>query len=133
MKLTVLAAVSLALFAGGCHVTTGSDHTLVSDLAQSIPAGYCGPINVGPFYLPDGTINDYTVTDNDGTDLMDVTIIDYATYGCSSLGLGYGTEYAVTSVSSGTGSVPAGYYDFVVRCDNSVLDCQFFVTWTANY
>jgi hypothetical protein len=132
MKLTVLAALSLALFAGGCHVTTSGDHTLVSGLAQSIPAGYCGPISAGPFYLPDGADNDYTVTDNDGTDVMDVTIINYTVYGCA-LSLGYGTEYAVTDISSFTGAVPADNYDFVVRCDNAVLDCQFFLTWTANY
>ena len=133
MKLTVLAAVSL-MFVGvvGCTVTTGSDHTLVSQRAESVGAGYCVPIPEGPFYLPSDTFNNYTVTDNDNYDIMDVTIVDYTVYGCN-LAAGYGTELGVTNISSSTGSVPAGYYDFVVRCNNPVLDCQFFLSWTANY
>jgi hypothetical protein len=115
----------------GCTVTTGSDHFLVSSRAESVPAGYCGPVE-GPFFLPDGAVNDYTVSDNGTYDIMDVTIVDFYTYGCG-LGVGHGTEYSITSISSSTGSVPAGNYDFVVNCKNLVLDCQFFLDWTANY
>jgi hypothetical protein len=131
MKLTVLAAVSLMFVGVGCTVTTGSDHTLVSQRAESVPAGYCGSVE-GPFNLPSGTVNDYTISDGDGYDVMDVTIADFGLYGCDLAG-GYGTQRGVTDISSGTGSVPAGYYDFIVSCRNPVVDCQFFLTWTANY
>ena len=120
----------IVLFASGCHVSTGTDHTLVSNLEESVPAGGCAAVE-GPFNLPSGATNDYTVTDIDGTDDMDVTVLDDAD-GCD-FTRGYGALTHVASVSSGTGSVPDGAYDFVVRCHNAVQDCIFSLTWTASY
>jgi hypothetical protein len=130
MKLTVLGVVLICV--AGCHVTTGSDHTLVSDAPEDVPAGRC-VILEGPFNLPSGSTNDYTVNDIDDTDSMTVSIMDDASAQNCDFNAGYGTRDFTGSLSSGTGSVPDGPYDFVVQCNNADIDCEFNLTWTANY
>jgi hypothetical protein len=128
MKRTAIAGV--VLLATGCQVSSGVDHTLVLDRDEDVPAGACVPVE-GPFHLPGGATSDFTVTDVDGTDDMDVSVIADAA-GCDFLA-GEGTVHGVASVSSGTGSLPGDAYDLVVRCNNPTQDCLFSLTWTATY
>ena len=134
MKLTVIAAA--LLLAGGCTVTTTHDYTLDSAHFTVTPGG-CALIS-GPHSLPDGAINDYTlVDDSPGTDLMDVTIVDDIFPSCDfSIVDGYPSfdVFAGSSAFSGTtGTVPSGFYDFWVQCNNSLNYCAFSLDWTANY
>ena len=129
MKWMTIAAMLICV--GGCHVSTNDDHTLVSNDAVDIGPGDCVIVE-GPFSLPSGASNDYTINDHGNGDAMEVTIVD-DTFASCDFSAGYGTDTTVGSFSGGTGSVPAGYYDFVVACDNAVDDCQFNLTWSANY
>jgi hypothetical protein len=126
-----MAIGAMLICVGGCHVSTSDDHTLVSDDSVDIPAGSCVVVE-GPFNLPSGATNDYTINDHGNGDAMDVTIVDDSFPGCD-FADGYGTDNVGGSFSSGTGAVPAGSYDFVVQCDNAVDDCQFDLSWSANY
>jgi hypothetical protein len=90
----------------------------------------------GPFYLPSGAINSYTLQDNGGYDLMDVTVVDDSFGNCDFTfdGYPYSDVFLSSSFFSGsTGEVQSGFYDFWARCNNSVADCQFSLDWTANY
>jgi hypothetical protein len=128
MKWTAIAGA--LLLATGCNVSSGVQHTLVLDQDETVPAGVCMAVE-GPFHLPGGATSDFTVTDVDGTDDMDVSVIADAD-GCNFV-LGDGTVHDVASVSGGTGSLPGDAYDFVVRCNNAAQDCLFTLTWTADY
>jgi hypothetical protein len=134
MKLTLIAAALLLV--GGCTVTTTHDYTL--DSAHfSVTPGACALIS-GPHSVPDGTIMDYTLVDDaPGTDLMDVTIVDDIFPSCDFSSIdGYPATdvfFASDAFSSTTGSAPSGFYDFWVRCNNSIDYCQFTLDWTANY
>jgi hypothetical protein len=137
MKLTVLAAMSLALFLGGCTVTTTSDHTILNGQLLTMTEATCGPVTSAPFFLPDGATNDFSVSDADGGDLLDVTIADFTQFGCDLAG-GYGTITGVTGTAtfaSSTGGVLAGNYDYIVNCRNIPGNgaCNFYATWTASY
>jgi hypothetical protein len=126
-----MAIGAMLICVGGCHVSTSDDHTLVSSQPETVPAGSC-IILEGPFNLPSGASNDYTINDHGNGDLMEVSIVDDTLADCTFTD-GYGTDSISGSFSGGTGSVPAGSYDFVVACDNSDLDCEFNLTWSANY
>ena len=136
MKLTVLAALSLALFMGGCTVTTTTTHQLASS-APVIPAGGCVLVG-GPASVPSGTDFDYTVTDDPpGYDLMDVTIVsdfdpidcDFSSYGFPS----FNVFAASSSYSDTRFSVPSDSYDIWVQCNNLSAPCSFTLDWTATY
>ena len=92
---------------------------------------YCAAGGNGPFGLPDGASTDFTVTDVDNTDYMDVGVID-ASYGCN-FNQAYGAYLDANTITSGADDLPYGYYDFFVRCTNAVQPCQFQLYWTATY
>ncbi|HEX3697976.1 MAG TPA: hypothetical protein VH374_21560 [Polyangia bacterium] len=133
MELKRALLCGLIFAAGGCHGAGsggGGTHVLASDISEEVLPGDCAPIE-GPYAVPDGTSMDYTVTDLDGTDDMDVAIIDDAD-GCS-FATGYGVQFDVASISSGDDSMAAGNYDFVVRCRNVFSSCLFSLSWSASY
>ena len=131
-KLALIAGAALWLFAG-CAAkagASGSTHTLVDGLSEQVSAGGCAAVE-GPYAVPDGASMDYTVTDIDDTDDMDVAIIADAA-GCS-FSAGFGVALDVASVKGGDDNLPGDSYDFVVRCNNGVLPCQFSLDWSATY
>ena len=103
---------------------------MVSNLSEEVPAGACAPVE-GPYAVPDGASVDYTVTDADDTDVMDVGIIDDSA-GCS-FSAAYGLQTDVASVTSGDDGLLAGNYDFVVHCRNIFSSCIFALSWSATY
>jgi hypothetical protein len=136
-KQTMAGLIALAgglVAAAGCSTSTdstgASTHTLVSNLSEEVGPGACAPVE-GPYAVPDGTSMDYTITDIDDTDSMDVGIIDDA-FGCS-FSSGYGVQANVASVTSGDDGLVAGNYDFVVHCRNFVTSCVFALSWSATY
>lgn len=133
MKL-VLSISALALTAAGCGSGGGrgggSTTVLVPYDSLEVYAGACAAVE-GPYALPDGASTDFTVTDIDNTDYMDVGVIDDA-YGCN-FSYAYGAVHNTNSVRSGDDGLPYGYYDFVVRCNNSYYPCEFSLHWTATY
>lgn len=135
MKLA-LSVSTLALTIAGCAGGGGGGRSgavmnvLVGNDAFDVYAGTCAPV-AGPYVLPDGASTDFTVTDIDDTDYMDVGVIDDAD-GCN-FGRAYGAVHNTNSVQSGDDGLPYGYYDFVVRCNNAVQPCEFSLHWTATY
>ena len=129
MRTRLVIAMGLLLVAG-CGAKGDDDHVLVSDVSETVGAGQCAPVE-GPFAVPDGATMEYTLTDIDDTDDMNVGVIDDAA-GCS-FSDGYGVELDTASVDGSTGPVPAGSYDFVVQCNNLANDCLFSLTWSASY
>lgn len=133
MRMRMMTVAMLMMAAGGAMSgckASGQDHTLVSAVSEAVAPGSCVPIE-GPFPVPSGATMDYTVVDIDDTDDMDVAIIDDS-LGCN-LANGYGVNLDVASVSSGTGDLPDGNYDFVVWCHNLYSSCLFSLSWTATY
>lgn len=128
------AAALLAGCGGGGGRSTGRPGAVTTVLAQNDPlevyAGQCAPVE-GPYGLPSGASTDFTITDIDNTDYMDVGVIDDA-YACN-FNYAYGAVLDANSVSSGDDNLPAGNYDLVVRCTNASYPCQFRVHWTATY
>jgi len=133
MKL-VLSISTLAVLMAGCGGgggrSGGATTVLVPSDAIQVPAGVCAPVE-GPYVLPDGASTDFTITDVDNTDYLDVGVIDSA-YGCN-FNYAYGAVLDANSVRSGDDNLPYGYYDLVVRCTNLYYPCQFSVHWTATY
>ena len=136
----VLCISALALTVAGCGggggggggVRPGARTTvLVPNTALQVYAGTCAAVGNGPFVLPDGASTDFTVTDVDNTDYMDVGVID-ASYGCN-FNQAYGAYLDANTITSGADDLPYGYYDFFVRCTNAVQPCQFQLYWTATY
>ena len=85
MKLA-LSISTLALTVAGCgggggggRVRGGAATTvLVPNVSFQVYAGTCAAVGNGPYILPDGASTDFTVTDIDNTDYMDVGVIDTA-------------------------------------------------------
>lgn len=133
----VFSVSTLALLTTGCGggggggVRGGAVTTvLVPNDPLQVSAGVCAPVE-GPYGLPAGASTDFTITDIDNTDYMDVGVIDDAD-GCN-FNYAYGAVLDANSVSSGDDNLPAGNYDLVVRCTNAYYPCQFSVHWTATY
>lgn len=119
----------LAFAAAGCgKASSGTSDTnvLVAHAPLQIYAGTCVAV-AGPYVIPAGASTDFTVTDSDNTDYMDVGVIDSA-YGCN-FNAGYGVVFDTNSVTSGDDNLAYGYYDFVVRCNNSYYPCAFTLDW----
>lgn len=137
MKL-VLSISTLAVMMAGCGGGGGGGGgrvgavttVLVPTDSVQVAAGTCAPVE-GPYSLPAGASTDFTITDIDNTDYMDVGVIDDA-YACD-FRYAYGAVLDTNSVRSGDDNLPAGYYDLVVRCTNAYYPCQFSVHWTATY
>lgn|GEM_PF-2801725 len=138
MKLA-LSISTLALTVAGCgggggggRVRGGAATTvLVPNVSFQVYAGTCAAVGNGPYILPDGASTDFTVTDIDNTDYMDVGVIDTA-YGCN-FNQAWGAVLDANSVTSGADNLPYGYYDFFVNCTNAFQPCQFRLNWTATY
>jgi hypothetical protein len=125
-----IAALGMATVLMGCGVNAGVEHSLVYNVTEAVAAGTCVPVE-GPYAIPSGASLDYTVVDVDGTDHMDIGMIDDAR-GCA-FNSGYGVYLDAASLRAGADNVPAGNYDFVVGCNNFFNDCVFSLTWTATY
>src|SRR3569623_3185435 len=137
MKL-VLSISTLALTVAGCGgggggggIAGARTTVLVPNVPLEVYAGTCAAVGNGPYVLPDGASTDFTITDVDNTDYLDVGVIDSA-YGCNFI-YAYGAVLDANSVRSGDDNLPYGYYDLVVRCTNLYYPCQFSVHWTATY
>lgn len=135
MKLSLaIATLSFSLAGcgggGGGRAPSAQTTVLVGNDALQVYAGQCAPVE-GPFSLPAGTSTDFTVTDIDNYDYMDVGVIDDG-YGCN-FNQAYGAVFNTNSVTSGDDGLLAGHYDFVVRCNNTTYPCQFHLHWTATY
>jgi hypothetical protein len=126
----MIGAAALLVAGAGCGSSGPPGHTLIDGIGESVPAGSCLAVE-GPYGIPSGATMSYSISDIDDTDDMDVGVIDDA-FGCD-FSSGYGVVLDTASVSSGTGSVPAGNYDFVVSCNNLFNTCLFSLTWSASY
>jgi hypothetical protein len=109
-------------------------YPLVQSVYEDVPPGSCLIIE-GPYTLPASTMA-FTVDDTPGAgyDAMEVGVIrdaDYYAAGCDF------TRALVDDVFYGSysdsGPAAASTYDFMVGCDNYLLDCVFNLTWTATY
>lgn len=126
-----IAFVATALAGCGKAINDGaSTDVLVANVPLRVSAGTCAAVE-GPYALPSGASTDFTITDYDNSDYIDAGVIDSA-YGCN-FNLGYGVVFDANTVRSGDDRLPSGYYDFVVRCNNSFYPCQFSLDWTATY
>jgi hypothetical protein len=117
---------------GGGAIT----RTLVSNFPEQVTAGtVCIDIE-GPYSVRAGSMA-FTVTDTPtgiGDDKLEVGIISDAVL--ASAGCDF-NQAVVDDVGVGSladsGPVPAGTYDFIVGCGNSIDPCLFNLTWTATY
>lgn len=113
-----------------------TQYTLVQRVYEDVPPGSCLAIE-GPYVIPASSTMSFTIDDTPGAeyDAMEVGIIrdnDYLTAGGCDFSRAIVDDLFVGSYSD-AGPAPAASYDFTVGCSNYLVDCVFYLTWTATY